>query len=118
MNFKKNICILYILLFIFFPVYSFADDITENDDAMLDIEASTDLKQIPAINARHAVIFDRASKTVLYGKNENEKCKMASTTKILTAIVVIENASNLDSLVTVSKKAARHWRLQAWAFRK
>ena len=42
---------------------------------------------------------------ILYGKNENEKRKMASTTKIMTAIVVIENA-NLESIVTISQKAA------------
>lgn len=39
------------------------------------------------------------------GKAENEKRPMASTTKIMTAIVVLENA-NLNDIVTVSKKAA------------
>lgn len=43
---------------------------------------------------------------VLYGKKENEQCKMASTTKIMTALVVIENAKNLDEIVTVSAKSA------------
>lgn len=43
---------------------------------------------------------------VLYGKKENERCKMASTTKICTAIVVIENTKNLKEEVEVSKKAA------------
>ena len=36
----------------------------------------------------------------------DEICPMASTTKIMTAIVVIEN-SNLNDIVTVSKKAAK-----------
>ena len=31
---------------------------------------------------------------------------MASTTKIMTAIVVLENVSNMEDLVTVSSKAA------------
>lgn len=43
---------------------------------------------------------------VLYGKKENEKCKMASTTKIMTAVVVLENVQNLDEQVTVSSKSA------------
>ena len=43
---------------------------------------------------------------VLYGKKENERCKMASTTKILTALVVIENKENLGEKVTVSPKSA------------
>ena len=58
------------------------------------------------INARHAIVFDRLSKRILYGKKENEICKMASTTKIMTAIVVIENCTNLNEIVHVSKKAA------------
>ncbi len=42
---------------------------------------------------------------MIYGKKENEICKMASTTKIMTAIIVLEN-SKLDDLVTVSAKSA------------
>ena len=38
--------------------------------------------------------------TILYGKNEFNKVKMASTTKIMTATIVIEN-SNLNDIVTV-----------------
>ena len=43
--------------------------------------------------------------TILFGKNEFNKVKMASTTKIMTATVVIENC-NLSDTVTVSQKAA------------
>ena len=57
------------------------------------------------INSRKAVIIDRTSKKVLFGKKENERAKMASTTKIMTAMVVIQN-TNLDNIVEVSKKAA------------
>lgn len=39
--------------------------------------------------------------TVLYSKNENEKVYPASTTKILTAIIVLENC-NLNDVVTAS----------------
>ena len=87
-----------------------ADDYIENDISLIDseINTSSDLSETPNINARHAVIFDRTSKTVLFGKKENEICKMASTTKIMTAIVVIENCNNLNDTVTVSKKAARY----------
>ena len=38
----------------------------------------------PTINARHAIVFDRNSKTSIYEKEINEKCKMASTTNIVT----------------------------------
>ena len=43
---------------------------------------------------------------VLYGKQENIKCKMASTTKIMTAIIVIENTQDLDEHIKISSKAA------------
>ena len=42
---------------------------------------------------------------VLYEKNGNKQTKMASTTKIMTAIVVIEN-SKLTDTVTIDSKAA------------
>ena len=63
-------------------------------------------KSEPIINARHAVVLERNTGMILFGKNENEKCKMASTTKIMTSIVVIENVKNLEEKVIVSKKAA------------
>lgn len=110
MNFKKLFSIIIIFSFISIPVFSFADDVLEDEITLtdIDIEVSSDLSEIPNVNARHAVIFDRVSKTILYGKNENEKCKMASTTKILTCIVVIENCNNLNDTVVVSKRAARN----------
>ena len=110
MNFKKLLYMMIIFYLIFLPTFSFADDYLEEDSDWinLDIEVSSDSSKIPTINARHAVIFDRASKTVLFGKNENETCKMASTTKIMTCIVVIENCKDLNEVVTISKKAARN----------
>ncbi len=42
---------------------------------------------------------------LLYSKNENMKLPMASTTKIFTALTVIENCNDLNALATVPKKA-------------
>lgn len=58
-----------------------------------------------SINARSYVVLDRKSKKVLIGKNEYIKAKMASTTKIMTATIILENC-NLDDIVTISKKSA------------
>ena len=57
------------------------------------------------INARSCVVLDRTSKKILYGKNEYNKVKMASTTKIMTATIILENC-DLNKTVSVSKKAA------------
>lgn len=59
----------------------------------------------PIINSRIGIIYDRKSGKVIWGKNENKRSAMASTTKIMTCIVVIENA-DLNAEVKVSAKAA------------
>lgn len=65
----------------------------------------------PALSSRYVVAFDRDSKSVMYGKNEDQKVPMASTTKIMTAIVLLENLGvnnnlTLDTEVEVCKQAA------------
>ncbi len=55
--------------------------------------------------AKAAVLMDAASGRVLYEKNGNEVLSMASTTKIVTCIVALENA-DLEETVSVSAYAA------------
>lgn len=45
----------------------------------------------PRINAKAVYLMDLDTKKSLYEKNANEKVAIASTTKIMTAIVVLEN---------------------------
>lgn len=96
-----------IIFILSFNYIVFADDKNEEilDNFSSLVEVSSDTAQEPIINSRSAIIYDRTSGSVLFGKNENEKRKMASTTKIMTAIIVIEN-SRLDDIITVSSKAA------------
>ena len=114
MKSKKILFILFILIQI--STISFADNYPDDLNENLDdhIFVSSNISDLPSINARHAIVLDRASKTTLYCKNENEICKMASTTKIMTAIVVLENCPNLSEVVIISKKSARNWRLKTW----
>lgn len=82
--------------------YIYADDIEEETDYIwLNEEiskASANIADEPILNSRYACVFDRSSKQILYGKDENRRVPMASTTKIMTAIVLMENLekSNLD----------------------
>lgn len=55
--------------------------------------------------AAAAVLMDADSGRVLYGKNEDAVMAMASTTKIMTCIVVLETVSQ-DDILTVSAYAA------------
>ena len=101
---KKIGIILLVIVCISGTVYS--DEI--DTDKLIwedDVLQTSNTSEEPKLNSRAAVIYDRKSKKIIWGKKENEKRPMASTTKIMTAIVVLENA-NLSDTVTVSKKSA------------
>ena len=106
--------ILLFFIFMFMAPSVFADDLSPSDDTfdfseilgdIESIETNSDTSELPTINSRAYVVIDRKSNTILIGKNENQKKKMASTTKIMTALVVIEHC-DLSDTVEVSKKAA------------
>lgn len=81
------------------------DDIDDENIEMDTLNVSADLSNEPEVNSRSAIIYDRKSKEIIWGKKENEKRKMASTTKIMTAIIILEKC-NLNDTVIISKKAA------------
>ena len=62
-------------------------------------------KEIGTLYAGYAVLMDASNRRVLFEKNGYEQVPMASTTKIMTLIVTLENA-NLDDVVNVSEYAA------------
>ncbi len=105
--FKRIIIVIILILFI--SSVSFADDISEelsNENILFNSqEVSTEPSILPDISSKAAIVIDRDSKAVLYGKNINQKRAMASTTKIMTAIIVLENC-NLNETITVTNKAA------------
>ncbi len=92
MKFNK---IKYLLLIIIFLTFTFSQQayctITEEKE--------------PSINALAAVVIEMNTGRVLYSKNATERRSIASTTKIMTAIVALEKG-DLDDEVEISKKAA------------
>lgn len=82
---KRLLIIFFTLFFVFFNTTCFAID-------------------GPELNAQAAILIDSNTGKILYEKNMNEKMYPASTTKILTAILTIENC-NLDDIVTVNYNA-------------
>ncbi len=90
-NYFKKFIVSFLLLLFFCFIFS--------------IHASYSLANDLNINARSYIVLDRKSKKIIVGKNEYSKVKMASTTKIMTATIILENCK-LDDIVTVSKKAA------------
>lgn len=98
------------------PVYAvtekshvYSDIVTENDVILEDnvnvnnIEPKT-IKE-SELYSQGAVLMDAATGRVLYGKNEDMQLAMASTTKIMTCIVALENGEPED-VVTASAYAA------------
>lgn len=110
---KKYFKIIFVILIIFIitPKNIYADDeneIYENvieDEEKIEIEAAATTGTKPTINSRKYCVYDRLSGKCIYGKDENKETAMASTTKIMTAIIIVENC-DLNEIVTVTSKAA------------
>lgn len=87
MRFKKFIILLVIFLLL-----------------SLNISVSYSVTEKPKILAEAAILIDSSTEKILYSKNETEILYPASTTKVLSAILTIENC-NLDDIVTVPYEA-------------
>ena len=83
----KTTIVTILIMQIFFPITVYGKNITAEEK----------------INSRAYVVIDRNSNTILLGNNEHQKRKMASTTKIMTATIILENC-NLKETIEVSKK--------------
>lgn len=82
---KKILLILFfILIFVSSSCYAFSDELQINSDA--------------------AILVDSKNEKIIYEKNSNKKVYPASTTKILTAIIALENCP-LNEVVTASSIA-------------
>lgn len=57
------------------------------------------------VSAASAIVLEASTGRVLYEKNAHEKMPMASTTKVMTALVALDYG-NLSDVVTVSKNAS------------
>ncbi|WP_416197942.1 MAG: serine-type D-Ala-D-Ala carboxypeptidase [Sporanaerobacter sp.] len=79
---KKVIAIVLILVFI--SSYSFAT--------------------VPEIKAESAILMDAKSGRILYSFNPHEKLPMASTTKIMTALIAIEEG-DMEDIVEIGKES-------------
>ena len=83
---KRIVCILLLLLF-------------------LPLDAGSCASEGLSVAAKGAVLIDAKSGRVLFGQNENERFPMASTTKIMTALLALESCA-LDETVTASENAS------------
>lgn len=61
----------------------------------------------PSIVSASTIVMDIDTKRVIYEENMNKKDLIASTTKILTSLVVINNVKNLDKKIEVDKEVLK-----------
>ena len=61
---------------------------------------------VPKISAASAVLMDADSGRVLYEKDSHTRRLIASTTKLMTALVALESGHSLDEVVTVAPQWA------------
>ena len=79
---------------------------SENGETLESAVVQSKVKTDPLnLNAHAAVLLDGDTGRILYGKNEKKVLPMASTTKIMTCILALEN-SGLDTEVEISDRAA------------
>lgn len=69
------------------------------------LSATTVFAAEPQVAAQGAALIDGRTGRLLWGRNAEEPMAMASTTKIMTAVLILENC-DLDESVTISKTAA------------
>ena len=107
----KIISILVILIILINSTIVFADledteeNVNINTIKQEVIQTTSNITDNPKLDSRIALVYDRASGRILFDKNGNKTTPMASTTKIMTAIIVVEN-SNLSDIVTIDSKSA------------
>ena len=66
-----------------------------------------DTDQAP--HSKAAILYEATTDTVLYEKNADMELPPASMTKVMTAILVLEQNPELSGTLTVSKDAVRHY---------
>lgn len=73
---------------------------------LISVTPGTARAQTPGVSAQAAVLMDADSGRVLYAKEEHTKLSMASTTKIMTALITVEQG-NLEREITVTEEMVR-----------
>ncbi|OGH06564.1 MAG: hypothetical protein A2171_02840 [Candidatus Levybacteria bacterium RBG_13_35_9] len=102
--------VLFSVFLVFFVLtYALSFYLTKNQIQKAPVISSSDLRYpiiktefVPQISAKGAIIMDADSKIVLYSKNPDIRFSTASTTKIMTALVGLEQFKQDDILTVIN----------------
>lgn len=106
---KKILCLLFIFIFLgnSFGSISFANTNSvsySSDASAISTESYSSSSSVPSTYSPACLLMDADSGKILYSKNVNDKMYPASTTKIMTAILTLENCK-LDDTAIASHNA-------------
>jgi D-alanyl-D-alanine carboxypeptidase len=96
---RQLIAFLSIITLLFTPIITSVQATATANDVIADVWPSG-----PSVYAESAIVMEASTGLILYEKNINQTYYPASITKIMTALLAIENSS-LGDVVTFSKKA-------------
>lgn len=85
-----------------------ADGDSEDADAASNANVIAAAPDAPTLNAEAALLISPDAGMVLYEKNADERRYPASTTKIMTALIVLENVTDLSETVTAEASDFEH----------
>lgn len=103
MKFKNKLLIINIIIFFTLNIFitSFASNtntLQKNSDI-----TNPDLK----LHSKSCILIERSTNRIAYEKNANEKMYPASTTKLLTAILAIENCNLSDKVLITNEMVSK-----------
>ena len=70
--------------------------------AMPTPQAQIDYPEIPALSSQSVLVYDRNSGQPLLSKNADEQTPIASITKLMTAMLVLDAGQSLDEQITIT----------------
>lgn len=102
---KYKFILSYLIVIMLAVCFSFSAGTNYVNASSLAFFKNSEEKKSELTSAESMITIEASTGRVLYSYDENKRLPMASTTKILTAIVAIENAKNLDEKQTIPKQA-------------
>lgn len=108
MKFKRLFIYILIMILVMASTTSFAAEIIAPDLRVIEKQESQESQETQGtlnIYSNAAILIDSNSGKTLYSKNADKKVYPASTTKILTSIIAIENITNLQEKTIVKNSA-------------
>ena len=99
MNFYIRSILLTIFLFLPFTNLTFAKELSHSKSPSLYVKNIKSLK----VRSSNAIVVNQNTGEIIYQKNADIKASIASLTKLMTAMVVLDSGLDLDKKITITK---------------